>query len=117
MVASVSNSPTQDGDHDPTIFWVSFDADAGVVGLHGELDAATLPRLVEVFDVAAGYPGELVLDLADLAFIDSVGLGALIRFRNRRAGPYHDLMLRDPQLRVRRILAVTGLDRVFPVSD
>jgi anti-sigma B factor antagonist len=48
--------------------------------LHGELDIGTAPALDEAVDEAldAGCD-EVVLDLAGTTFMDSMGLGALIR--------------------------------------
>ena len=58
----------------------------------------------------------LVVDLADVSFIDSTALGVLIeartRLRNRRA-----FLLAAPGLETRRALEISGLDRHFAVHD
>ncbi len=117
MAAPRSNQPRDETQPEPVRFRASYDPDRGVVGLYGQLDVETVAVLKGVIDLAVGHEGDLVLDLAGLDFMDSTGLGALVRLRNRRAGPYHDVVLRRPQVRVRQLLAVTGLDRVFPVTD
>jgi anti-anti-sigma factor len=59
------------------------DADAVRLVLHGELDIASAPQLDETAAAAtADLP--MVVDLRPLTFIDSTGMRALLRLRNRR---------------------------------
>ena len=72
-----------------------------VVTVAGEVDIATVTRLRErLFELAAnGRP--LVIDLDDVAFIDSAGLGALVGAAKRAAahgGTLHVVCAR-PQIR------------------
>lgn len=87
---------------------------AVVVRLAGELDAHTAPRLRSLLaeQLLAG-PGNLVLDLADLVFIDSAGLASLIAADKgtRRAGMR--LVLAAPRPAVRKVLSLTGIDAVL----
>ena len=55
----------------------------------------------------------LVLDLADVSFIDSAGLGALLSIRQRAEGLGIEMRLARPSAAVQRILALTGADAVF----
>ena len=58
----------------------------------------------------------LVVDLAEVRFIDSTALGVLIEARSRmpdRSG----FRLAAPGLETRRALEVSGLDRHFLVHD
>jgi anti-sigma B factor antagonist len=51
-----------------------------VVEIRGELDVSTVERLRQVLtDAAALRPRRIVVDLAHVTFIDSTGLGALVR--------------------------------------
>jgi anti-sigma B factor antagonist len=100
----------------PTTLLAEVDADAAatVVRLRGELDASTNPQLERALrDVP---DGEVVLDLSELSFLDSAGLTALVRFRNRRSGAYRSVVLRNPAPQIRRLLSISGLDRLFPVE-
>ena len=71
-------------------------------------------RLVQA---AEEQPGLLVLDLEDLDFICSLGLGSIVaaHLRARR----HDGMVRlaAPMPAVRHLLEVTRLDTLLPISD
>ncbi|MCW2614739.1 MAG: hypothetical protein JWN08_1733 [Frankiales bacterium] len=91
---------------------------AVVIGLSGELDAHTTGRLRSLLaeQLLAG-PGNLVLDLAQLSFIDSAGLAALISADKgtRRAGMR--LVLAAPGSSVRKVLGLTGIDAVLTIVD
>jgi anti-sigma B factor antagonist len=79
------------------------------VMLHGELDVASADglanSLVELAD------STVVVDLSDLTFMDSSGIGALVRARNRiRAGGRGELVLTKPGAIVRKTLEIVGID-------
>jgi anti-sigma B factor antagonist len=86
-----------------------------VVGLRGELDLnAAAGVTVALAGVAAAHP-DIIIDLADLEFIDCSSLWALLAAgeQARRAGGA--LLLAAPQQLVIRVLALTGLADVFSV--
>ena len=78
----------------------------GVLWLSGELDLNGAEDLRAAADAAIDPRRELVLDLSDLAFIDSSGVRAIIRVA--RCCP-KGLLLRRPDLRVRRALEIIGI--------
>ena len=88
-----------------------------VVRLAGELDLYNARTLREVlFGAADDAPQRLVVDLSEVAFIDSTALGVLIetraRLANRRA-----FILAAPGVETRRALEVSGLDRHFSLHE
>ena len=79
-----------------------------VLTLRGELDASTVSALAEHM---MGDPGSLVvLDLKQLTFIDSSGLGAIHVARQRVNNDGGMLVLCRPSPVVHRVLEITGLD-------
>ncbi|WP_211305313.1 STAS domain-containing protein, partial [Crossiella equi] len=88
-------------------------ADRILVRVTGELDLATADlartRLLELVDTHT----HLVVDLGELAFIDSSGLSALVAAHKRAAGRGTVLVLDHIPPTLSRMLAITGLDRVF----
>jgi anti-sigma B factor antagonist len=90
---------------------------AVVVSLAGELDLYNAEEVrTALLEACAGEPDLLVVDLAEVRFIDSTALGVLIEARSRmseRAG----FRLAAPGLETRRALEVSGLDRHFVVHD
>ncbi|MET9348521.1 STAS domain-containing protein [Streptomyces termitum] len=91
------------------------DARTAVLSVRGELDMETAgpleARLAEQFGQGRG---RLVLDLSDLAFMDSSGLNVLIRATQRARGLDGDLYLAAPTPAVRRILEITGVTAATP---
>ena len=79
------------------------------VMLHGELDVASADGLADSLVELAG--STVVVDLSDLTFMDSSGIGALVRARNRiKAGGLGELVLTRPGAIVRSALEIVGLD-------
>jgi anti-sigma B factor antagonist len=88
-----------------------------VVSLTGELDLYNAEEVRRaLLDTLAGEPELLVVDLAEVTFIDSTALGVLIEARSRMADR-GGFRLAAPGLEVRRALEVSGLDRHFRVHD
>jgi anti-sigma B factor antagonist len=87
-----------------------------VVGLRGELDLADGPDVASRLAAIVAVRGpSVIVDLADLEFIDSSGLGVLVRALRRAREDGSDISLAAPQQQIHRILEVTGLVHVFPV--
>lgn len=86
-----------------------------VVRLAGDLD---LYNAEQVRSALAGAidrsPTRLVVDVAEVEFIDSTALGALIDAHRRRPD---GLYLACPQDAIRRTLEVSGIDRHLKVHD
>jgi len=92
----------------------------------GEIDVATSPRLRSALhDRFARGAEDITLDLSDVTFIDSSGLGVLVgalkQFRDQAKGSGGDAC--DGTLRivgarepVRKVFEVTGLSSVFLVD-
>jgi anti-sigma B factor antagonist len=89
---------------------------AAVIVLGGELD---LYNADDIRSALAGVIGDaprcVVVDMADVEFIDSTALGVLIEARSHLGE--NRLRLAAPQLGTKRTLEVTGLDRQLPVYD
>lgn len=89
-----------------------------VVAVTGEVDAAgseeLRTRLDDVIDDES--PMELVVDLHELAFMDSTGLGVLVHALKRMRERGGELTLSAPSPSTRKLLDISGLDRIFPVT-
>jgi anti-anti-sigma factor len=59
----------------------------------------------------------IVLDLDKVTFLDSAGLGDLIAWRKRTVQMGDDLLLLHPRGKVRELLEMLHLDRVFRIFD
>jgi anti-sigma B factor antagonist len=86
-----------------------------VAALTGELDLDRSDAVRDSLAAAAGTPGcrYLRVDVSELGFIDSYGLGALVSARNSAAAKGVTLTLAEPSPPVRKAIEVTGLGHVF----
>jgi anti-sigma B factor antagonist len=91
--------------------------DAMVVRLAGELDLYNAPAVREALEQALGErPAKIVVDLGEVAFLDSTALGVLIDARGR-LDRRDAFVLAAAGVETRRTLAVSGLDRHFTVAE
>ena len=87
-----------------------------VVSLAGELDLSTLPDLEgPLFEELRTRTG-VVVDLTQLIFIDSSGIGLLIKASGLRSDPAAMHIAIAPESQVERVLGLTGVDRALPVT-
>ncbi|MFC9293828.1 STAS domain-containing protein [Streptomyces sp. NPDC057011] len=101
--------------------WVNDSGDGRlVVFVGGEMDIERAPMLRDALHTAItqpGGPGEIVVDLAELSFCDSAGLNALIQARHTAQEHGKHISLRAPRPQFLRLLAMTGTDTLFPITD
>jgi anti-sigma B factor antagonist len=84
----------------------------------GELDIATAPRLEQAIAEVIGDDGaDLVLDLRALTFMDSTGLRTLVQTHQRAQSEGFNLAIWRGPHQIDRLLAVSGLEDVLPLSD
>jgi anti-sigma B factor antagonist len=96
---------------------VSQDGSEAVVQVMGELDVYTSPRLrEELLRLISEDVRSVTLDLAGTIFIDSTGLGVLVAGLKRLREHDGDLKLKSPNAGVMKVLAITGLTRVFEIG-
>ena len=92
---------------------VRHQTEALIIGIGGELDLATVPIFEETLEAAmakekadSGAGGRLVvLDLLDLGFMDSSGLGAILAFEARH-----------PEVRIKLVVGEGVVDRVLQTT-
>jgi RND superfamily putative drug exporter len=87
------------------------------VVLAGELDLATVDQLdSRLAEIEAADVPTVVLDLRDLEFLDSTGIGALLRAQKRlRAAGRHLILIKSPSTPIAQVLATTGVDTEIEV--
>lgn len=92
------------------------EADHVVVEVVGEIDVYTAPKLREAFiDLVAQGSYQLVIDMEQVEFLDSTGLGVLVGGLKRVRAHDGTLRLVCSQERILKIFRVTGLTKVFPI--
>ncbi|HVS03596.1 MAG TPA: STAS domain-containing protein [Thermoanaerobaculia bacterium] len=82
------------------------------VALSGRFDASQEAKAREAFDQIAD---SCTLDLAELAYVSSAGLGLLVALQLRLAKKGGSVTLANASPQVRELLSLAGLDQVFTV--
>ena len=92
----------------------------GTTWLHlsGDLDLFSVPRFQEIVRLLLERDcRRMVVDLARVEFVDSAGLAALmVLYRNCQEASC-ELALVDATGRQENLYALTGLDRILPLTD
>ena len=84
--------------------------------LHGTMDIATSPTVRAALVEAAEHDRhDVIVDLSNLDFLDSTGLGALIGGQRRAREFNGEVRLVAKEGQILRLLRITGLLRVFAV--
>lgn len=89
------------------------------VVVRGEVDIAMSPQLRQQLERLAEDDDDepIVVDVTDMSFIDSSGLGVLVEvLKRRREGGGAPVTLRGMQEPVRRVFEITGLTELFEVE-
>lgn len=86
------------------------------VAVRGEIDIASSDELRSaLLGLAEQGVRQVTVDLSNLDFIDSTGLGALIRVLKHYRAEGGDLKLAAPTKPVAKVLEITALDHLFEV--
>jgi len=85
-----------------------------VLALQGRLDAAYVHNQKAMFDVLPGRaPTPLVVDLQDISFIDSTGLGLLVMLGKNATAQGRRFALCNPSKQAQMLFELTRLHQVF----
>jgi anti-sigma B factor antagonist len=82
----------------------------------GELDAYTVGQFREVLATFSSTP-RLIIDLSEVPFMDSAGLGALIGGIRKAREHDGEVAVACSRPTLTRLLHTTGFDRIVPVAD
>ena len=87
-----------------------------VITVAGEVDIATAPQLGHHLAALAGSGRPVIADLDQVGFIDAAGLRVLAAAARQAAAGGGSLHLISGRYQVRRVFALTGLDRQIPLA-
>jgi anti-sigma B factor antagonist len=90
---------------------------AVVIRLVGELDLYNAPEVRSaLLELCSEQPERLVVDLGEVAFVDSTALGVLIEARTKLENR-QSFLLAAPGLETHRALTISGLDQHLSVHE
>jgi anti-anti-sigma factor len=94
------------------------DDDVHTIALVGEMDLANAADVErELIRAEATNATQIVVDLSELAFMDSTGIRLLITAHARSRTDGNRLLLIRPPARVFRVLTIAGVDGLLPFAD
>lgn len=92
--------------------------DATIVELAGDVDLRHSPALhAALVEVANERPKRLVLNLTEVPYMDSSGVGTLVEVFRRITRYDGKMVLCGLSSRVRSVFEITKLDRFFTICD
>ena len=88
------------------------------LAMYGEADMAVAPDIVELgtAGLREDSTSKLIVDLANLTFMDSSAIGALIHLRNLATASNKELVLSHVPPRVHQVLGFAGLSEHFTIE-
>jgi anti-sigma B factor antagonist len=87
-----------------------------VVSVHGEVDVSSAPEVQRELDaVIEAGARTVVVDLSDVSFLDSTGLGALVAARAAATASGGSVAVVCDQGRLLKLFTITGLDGAFDI--
>jgi anti-sigma B factor antagonist len=94
-------------------------SDHTVLKLQGTLKLGDSSRALagHLDRVATEHHGAVILDLSELEYLDSTGVGLLVAGLRRFQESRREFILVNPQRRVLTGLQVTHLDTLFPIQE
>lgn len=87
-----------------------------VVSVAGEMDLAVVAEFLELVLGCLDRAEALELDLQGVTFIDSSGLGALVRVRKEADNRGKRVSLVNVSAATHRLLEITGLQHAFDIT-
>jgi anti-sigma B factor antagonist len=88
-----------------------------IVAISGEVDVYSAPALKDkITELVGAGEHTLIVDLGNVTFLDSTGLGVLVEARTATAEAGGSLPLVCTQQRVLKLFTITGLDGVFSIQ-
>jgi anti-sigma B factor antagonist len=90
---------------------------SAVVSVTGDVDLMSAPHLREAMEEALGRSPHLIVDVAEMTFIDSSGLSALVHAHRQAADAGGSMTVRRPSPTLKRLLSITHLETVLVVDD
>lgn len=92
-------------------------SDVLIIDIRGKVGISETPQLKESLESLYGENKSVIVNLANILYIDSSCLGALITVRKELEKKGQRLLLAEPSDIVRDVLNLTKLDSFFEVSE
>ena len=96
-------------------FATTTQGDAAVIHVPSRFDFRLMRDFDKTIEVATHHAGdEIIVDLANTAYLDSSGMAMLLVLRDRARGRGKSVVLARAGATVRGVLSIANFDRLFP---
>jgi len=94
-----------------------FSAHDSTVAMTGDFTFTDHPAFLQLMKRLLGSPGApMIIDLSQLTFIDSAGLGMLLIARDEAGKAKRSLSLRRPRGQIQRMFSVSKFSTLFTIE-
>lgn len=88
------------------------------VRISGYLDAHTVDAFEQTFNQLLSQPqSKYILDLGDLNYISSAGIGAMMLFLQQLRRREGDMVIMAPSAKVGKVLDLLGFNQIFTIAQ
>ncbi len=84
--------------------------------IEGRFDFSSLPLFRSAYEKAFPKPIAYHIDLSKADYLDSSALGMLLALRDYAGGDAANILLKNPNADVKKILVITKLDELFDIE-
>jgi anti-sigma B factor antagonist len=85
------------------------------IKLQGSLDIAGAGEIDMPFSVVSGSRKKVIVDLAQVTFLASIGIRVLVKAARAIANKGGRFVIYSPTEEARRVLRTTGIDAIIPI--
>ena len=90
--------------------------ETNVVHVNGSLTVATAQEFFsQMVSYLEGGDSNFLLEMSSVDFVDSTGLGTIVRLAKRVREAKGELRVCDPQPKILELLELTRLDKILPI--
>jgi anti-anti-sigma factor len=96
--------------------YATLEAGVGCVSVFGRLDVLGVQQIESDFAMmTANERKSVIIDLARLELMSSIGLGMLIANANALYAQGKRMIILNPQKRVERVIRIAGVEQILPI--
>ena len=106
------------GSRTPRVKDICRDGDTAMISLAGDVELSHAPDVhAALVNLADEQPARLIVDLGEVQYMDSSGVGTLVDLYRRVHGYGGQLILAAVQPRVRSVLEITQVVQFFTIYE
>lgn len=94
---------------------LSTDGKILTISVDGRFDFSAHQAFRESYEKLDSTPSEIVVDMVDTSYLDSSALGMLLLLRDHAGGDSSNIILKNCNDDIRKILAISNFEQLFEI--